>query len=81
MPSDPPRHRNPRRRPGGPVDLLEQIFDGRPNVPRARCVDQWAVYDAAAEGNADALRTASWLCRQCAHRIECPDSHAPEGAR
>lgn len=64
----------------GHIELLSRILADRPNLQRARCVDQWATYDAACEGDADALRAASWICRQCAHRTECPDSYAPEGA-
>ncbi|WP_182359710.1 hypothetical protein [Tomitella gaofuii] len=71
--TDPPRTRNPRRRPGGELDLLEQILDGRPNLPDALCIGKHDLYDRARAGDADALRVAGWLCRRCPHRAECPD--------
>lgn len=66
--------RAPSRRKGGTEELLAAILQDLPDRHGALCVGQWQVFDAAAAGDTDALRTAGWLCRRCPHTTECPDA-------
>lgn len=63
-----------RRREAGALPLLVAILRDTPSLPRAMCIGEYELVDAATDGDQDALRTLAWLCRRCPERVACQHS-------
>lgn len=67
--------------PGVDSTVLLGLVAATPDMPGAACVGAHSVYDAAANGDADAQAIAVDICSSCRHCIECSEWAASLTAR